>query len=108
MDSLERYGRATFERRMHSVLSEAHPDIVQQMSEDAFGSRISAGIDEAIGHGIKHFGDIERYLHFSLRLGLGFENIDPDKAWIRKILQDTSLSGTEKVILVSEVIDSQE
>jgi len=84
MDTLERYARATFERRMHSVLLEAHPDIVQQMSEDEFSSRISAGIDEAIGHGIKHLGDMERYLHFSLRFGLGFENIDTSEIGLKK------------------------
>ena len=108
MDSLERTARARFESRMHAVLSDAHPDIVQQMSEDEFSSRISAGIDQAMGYGIRHLGDMERYLHFSLRLGLGFENIDPEKVWIRDILQDASLSGTEKVILISEVMDAHE
>jgi hypothetical protein len=105
MDTLERYAREAFERRMHAVLKAAHPEIVHKMPEVEFSSRISAGIDEAIGHGITHLGDIEKYLHFSLRFGLGFEHIDPDKAWISKILQDTSLSGTEKVMLVGDVID---
>jgi hypothetical protein len=106
MDVLERQARATFEKRMITVLSKAHPEIVQQILQDDLNLLISSGIDEAINYGIIYRRDIELYLIFLLRFGPGFKNIDPQKAWITEILPDESLSGSEKVNMMSEVIDS--
>jgi hypothetical protein len=57
---------------------------------------IHAGIVKAESYDITDEVDVERFLECMVRFGLDFDN-HPQTSWAGQILQDKSLSGTEKM-----------
>jgi hypothetical protein len=66
---------------------------------------VSAGIEKAIGYGLREAVDFRRYVELSLLLGNDFDT-DPCKGWIGEILCDESLEGPEKMLWIEDGLES--
>ena len=93
---LERYARANFEKQALKRLRSTHFKRTKDQSDVDLGKLISSGIDKAIGYGMKEQPDIQRFLDYIILFGVDFDD-DPEREWMREVLEDDSLEGGDKI-----------
>jgi len=101
MDSLSEVMLGQFEDRMLRHLRAACPEETQDISEPELRSTIRAGMDSAAKYDITSEVDIRRYLECVVVYGQDFDT-NPKTAWAGHILNNKTLSGTEKMNRVDE------
>ena len=96
MDSLQAEMVSEFEGRMVVYLPQTFPDQLGATSESDLRSMIRKGIEKAESYGVVLEMDVQRYLESLVVLGSDFDE-GPEHEWAGKILDDASLSGTQKM-----------
>jgi len=82
--------------RAGAHLQRTFPEQIKNMAETDLREMIHAGIVKAESYDITDEVDVERFLECMVRFGFDFDN-HPQTSWAGQILQDKSLSGTEKM-----------
>lgn len=92
-----------FEGEVFARLRSAFRSNVENLNDMELHQFIQSGIRFAESHAIIYNTDIRRFLEFIATRGPDIKN-DPKLAWAREILEDYTLTGTEKL----ERIDAYE
>lgn len=96
MKVFEEAALCNYEDRIVLYLRSKFSEQTKNATERELREMIKTGISTAESYQITDETDVERFLEFIVRYGPDFET-DPEVFWAIQILQDESLTGTEKM-----------
>lgn len=101
MGQFETYSRRRYVQSMAWHLRSRFAQRAAGLSDDQLQALVETGMDEASRHGVVYKDDIRRYLEYLVIYGAPLDQ-RPQMPWLGRILNRTSLSGTEKLRLIGE------
>jgi hypothetical protein len=96
IDAFKGHMIAEFVERMVVHLPQTFPEQLHAMPEPELHSLVHQGIEKADGYGVVLETDVQRYLECMVMLNPKFDTT-PETEWAGKILNDGTLTGTQKM-----------
>ena len=103
MSAFEQQMRKSFEDRMVAHLKKFFPDKVRPLEEDALRGSIREGVEKADGYFVTREVDVARFIDLKFALAPDFDELE-EMSWAREILDDTSISGQDKIERIYEAL----
>jgi hypothetical protein len=102
--ALQREREHEFQRRLARHLRAIYPNEVGDDAElKAF---IRRGVERSVSYGIVIEADVSRFVEYTIYFNDDFDR-DPDLPWIREVLTNDDLDGTEKMDLIDARVEAQ-
>lgn len=91
-----RLQRQKYELALAAHLRAGSPEKLAPLDEVEVRELVRSGVEQASAYGIEICYDVTRFVEYRVRYGPGFEGL-PGNEWIRAILEQPALGGTEKM-----------
>ena len=101
MEELDRLARIRFEKQLLTRLRAAFPERTQEIADPQLRALATAGTDKALHYGLNRPSDIQRFVEYTILFGSDFDK-EPTWEWMRDILEDESLTGSNKIAWIDD------